>query len=92
MHSLDIIKRRPWMVSLGCTIFILYPNIAWFFCRYMYDGTTVNFKEFMILFVIRFLYCWGGIVGAKPHYPEDGIHLACATARLTPTLRFWSRL
>ena len=58
MKSIEVIKNKTWLVSLGCTIFILYPNIAWFFCRYMYDGTTVNFKEFMILFVIRFLYCW----------------------------------
>ena len=55
MNSLDVIKNKPWLVSLICTIFLLYPNIAWFMC----DLSFVEADEhltFVLFFIFRALY------------------------------------
>lgn len=55
MNSLDIIKNKPWFVSLVCTVFLLYPNIAWFLC----DMSFVEPNEhvaFILFFIFRALY------------------------------------
>ena len=62
MKSLDIIKTKTWLVSLVCTIFVVYPNAAWFFCGLIYVSPE-HFMEFGILFVFRFLYFWATIWG-----------------------------
>jgi hypothetical protein len=62
MKSLDIIKTKTWLVSLVCTIFVVYPNAAWFFCGLIYVSPE-HFMEFGILFVFRFLYFWATFWG-----------------------------
>ena len=57
MLSLDIIKQRPWIVSLACTIFVLYTNIAWFMCGSAFDDVQILIP-FAELFAIRFFYIW----------------------------------
>lgn len=57
MKSLDIIKSKTWLVSLICTIFVVYPNAAWFFCGMIYVSAE-QFFEFGILFTFRFVYFW----------------------------------
>ena len=27
------IKEKPWLISLVCTIFVVYPNVAWLHCE-----------------------------------------------------------
>ena len=27
------IKEKPWLISLVCTIFVVYPNVAWLYCE-----------------------------------------------------------
>ena len=62
MKSLDIIKTKTWLVSLICTIFVVYPTAAWFFCGLIYVSPE-HFMEFGILFVFRFLYFWATFWG-----------------------------
>ena len=57
MKSLDIIKSKTWLVSLLCSIFVLYPNIAWFMCSSIFEDKQW-FISFVLLFVIRFFYYW----------------------------------
>ena len=57
MKSIEIIKTKTWLVSLVCTIFVLYTNIAWFLCGSAFDDMQVLIP-FAELFVIRFFYFW----------------------------------
>ena len=57
MKSLDIIKSKTWLVSLLCSVFVLYPNIAWFMCSTIFEDKQL-FISFVLLFVLRFFYYW----------------------------------
>lgn len=58
MKSLHIIKKKPWLISLICALFMLYPNIAWFLC----DLSFVPQEDriwFYVYFIFRALWFWG---------------------------------
>jgi sensor histidine kinase YesM len=62
MSTLDLniraLKEKTWLVGLICTVFLLYPNIAWFLC----DLSFVKPEEhilFYIFFAFRTLFLWG---------------------------------
>lgn len=58
MKSLHVIKKKPWLVSLICALFMLYPNIAWFLC----DLSFVPQEDriwFYVYFIFRALWFWG---------------------------------
>ena len=62
MNTLDVnmraLKEKTWLVGLICTVFLLYPNIAWFLC----DLSFVEPEEhilFYIFFAFRTLFLWG---------------------------------
>lgn len=58
MKSLHVIKKKPWLISLICALFMLYPNIAWFLC----DLSFVPQEDriwFYVYFVFRALWFWG---------------------------------
>lgn len=62
MSTLDLnmraLKEKTWLVGLICTVFLLYPNIAWFLC----DLSFVEPEEhilFYIFFAFRTLFLWG---------------------------------
>ena len=58
MKSLHVIKKKPWLISLICALFMLYPNIAWFLC----DLSFVPHEDriwFYVYFVFRALWFWG---------------------------------
>ena len=57
MKSIEVIKNKTWLVSLLCSIFVLYPNIAWFMCSTIFEDKQW-FISFALLFVIRFFYYW----------------------------------
>lgn len=66
MNSLDntmhLLKDKTWLVGLVCTLFLLYPNIAWFVC----DLSFVKQEEhilFYLFFAMRTLYLWGVMWG-----------------------------
>lgn len=50
-------KEKPWLISLICALFMLYPNIAWFLC----DLSLVPQEDriwFYVYFVFRALWFW----------------------------------
>ena len=53
------IKDKPWLLSLICTIFVIYPNAAWLWCEltftFMHDHSTLFY---LVLFVARFVFYW----------------------------------
>ena len=58
MKSLHVIKKKPWLISLICALFMLYPNITWFLC----DLSFVPQEDriwFYVYFVFRALWFWG---------------------------------
>lgn len=58
MKSLQVIKKKPWLISLICALFMLYPNIAWFLC----DLSFVPQEDrvwFYVYFIFRALWFWG---------------------------------
>ena len=55
MNSLDVIKNKPWLVSLICTLFLLYPNIAWLLCDLSFVEADEHFT-FVLFFIFRTLY------------------------------------
>lgn len=58
MKSLHVIKKKPWLISLICALFMLYPNIAWFLC----DLSFVPQEDriwFYVYFIFRALWFWG---------------------------------
>lgn len=62
MNTFDVnmraLKEKTWLVGLICTVFLLYPNIAWFLC----DLSFVEPEEhilFYIFFAFRTLFLWG---------------------------------
>ena len=58
MKSLDIIKQKPWLISSICTIFLLYPNIAWFMCDISFVAPD-KYTNFILFFLFRSLYIFG---------------------------------
>ena len=57
MKSLHVIKKKPWLISLICALFMLYPNIAWFLC----DLSFVPQEDriwFYVYFIFRALWFW----------------------------------
>lgn len=58
MTSLNIIKDKTWLVALVCTLFVTYPNIAWFFCGAFYDFSKCMLSDFLYLFIFRLSYIW----------------------------------
>lgn len=57
MKTIDAIKTKTWLISLICTIFVVYPNGAWLFCDPQ-CATKELIIEFIVLFVFRFFYFW----------------------------------
>lgn len=57
MTSLNIIKDKTWLVALVCTLFVTYPNVAWFFCGMLYDSTYM-LVDFLCLFAFRLVFVW----------------------------------
>ena len=57
MTSLNIIKDKTWLVALVCTLFVTYPNVAWFFCGMLYDSTYM-LVDFLCLFAFRLIFVW----------------------------------
>lgn len=57
MTSLNVIKDRTWIVGLVCTLFVIYPNLAWFFCGMLYDSKDMLW-DFIYLFTFRMIYIW----------------------------------
>ncbi len=58
--EMSAVRNKPWLVSLICTLFVLYPNIAWYHCdsvRLM-DNQQV---EFFFFFIFRLIFIWGFI-------------------------------
>lgn len=57
--SILSIKDRPWLLSLICTIFVIYPNAAWLWCEltftYFHTRSTMFY---ILLFVARFIFYW----------------------------------
>lgn len=51
------IKDKPWLLSLVCTFFVIYPTAAWQFCAFIYAHEPVTVTNF-INFVVRFVYHW----------------------------------
>lgn len=53
------IKDKPLLLSLICTIFVIYPNAAWLWCEltftFMHDKSTMFY---LLLFVARFVFYW----------------------------------
>ena len=58
MNSLDIIKKKPWLVSTICTIFLLYPNVAWFLCDLSFVKADEH-SNFILFFLFRALFIFG---------------------------------
>ncbi len=58
MKSLHVIKKKPWLISLICALFMLYPNIAWFLCDLSFVPQE-NRIWFYVYFVFRALWFWG---------------------------------
>ena len=57
------IKEKPWLISLVCTIFVVYPNVAWLYC----ELTFLSHQEqlnFILFTLFRFLFFWAFIWGA----------------------------
>lgn len=48
-------KNRPWLVSLVCAIFVLYPNWAWFHCDMTFLAADDK-KGFILFFIYRFIF------------------------------------
>ena len=63
MNSMDknilSIKDKPWLLSLICTIFVIYPNASWLWCELtfpMFHDRSLYF--YIVLFVARFVFYW----------------------------------
>ncbi len=57
-HMLSI-KDRPWLLSLICTLFVIYPNAVWLWCELtfpLFHNRSVLF--YIVLFVARFVFYW----------------------------------
>ena len=80
MNSLNIIKKKPWLVSLVCALFLLYPNIAWFLCDMSFVDADEH-NNFIIFFCFRALYIWGMLY-----------LLIVLNIRLLHTLNFFKRV
>lgn len=54
---MQAVKNKPWLVSLIFTVFVIYPNAAWFLCdmSYLAEG---EHTAFMLFSLFRFLYFW----------------------------------
>ena len=60
-------KEKPWLVSLVCTVFVAYPNIAWFLCDLEYFVPAEERGTYFIFFLFRFFYYWG-LIGLLIRY------------------------
>lgn len=59
---MHLLKEKTWLVGLICTLFLLYPNIAWFVC----DLSFVREDEhilFYLFFALRTVFLWGVMWG-----------------------------
>ena len=53
------IKDKPWLLSLICTIFVIYPNAAWLWCELTFEVFHTKSPLFyIVLFVARFIFYW----------------------------------
>jgi len=53
------IKDKPFLLSLLCTLFVIYPNAAWLWCELtfpMFHDRSTMF--YLVLFVARFIFYW----------------------------------
>ena len=50
-------RTRPWLLSLVCTFFVIYPTAAWQFCAFIYCHEPVSAQN-VGFFVLRFVYHW----------------------------------
>lgn len=52
------IKEKPWLVSLISSLFVAYPNIAWFHCELTFLSVDDQF-HFLLFTLFRFAFFWG---------------------------------
>lgn len=52
------IKEKPWLISLISSLFVAYPNIAWFHCELTFLAIDEQFS-FLLFTLFRFVYFWG---------------------------------
>ena len=57
------IKEKPWLISLVCTIFVVYPNVAWLHCELTFLARNEQLN-FILFTLFRFLFFWAFIWGA----------------------------
>ena len=60
------IKNKPWLISLICAVFVIYPNAAWIFCDLSYLPRDEH-TGFLVFFLFRFLYIWA-LIGLLVRY------------------------
>ena len=60
------IKSKPWLISLICAVFVIYPNAAWIFCDLSYLPRDEH-TGFLVFFLFRFLYIWA-LIGLLVRY------------------------
>lgn len=51
------INSKPWLVSLICAIFVIYPNAAWFFCDLSFLSPN-DHVSFCLFSLFRFVFIW----------------------------------
>lgn len=54
-NDINKFKNRPWLVSLICAIFVLYPNWAWFHCDMTFLAADDK-QGFLLFFIYRFVF------------------------------------
>ena len=54
------VRNKPWLISLICAVFVIYPNAAWFFCDLTYLPPEEH-ANFYLFFIFRTFYIWGVI-------------------------------
>ena len=53
------IKDKPWLLSLICTFFVIYPNAVWLWCELTFEFFHTQSPLFyIVLFVARFVFFW----------------------------------
>lgn len=80
------IFKKTWMMSLLMTLFISYPNLAWFTCDLMFvpEGQQLGF---FIFFICRFVYLLA-VIDAVLHYNFYKLTSASLVQRIWPNVGF----
>lgn len=75
--------RQPWFMSIICTLFISYPNIAWIRCE-LCDMPPTEYGNFILTFAFRFIYFWV-LLYALLRFGHSKLHTDKLSQRLLPT-------